>query len=334
MNLFDNVDDNEWDIAGQAVTAIGTPPSLFTAAIRAIRNAPTILQGADEEALQKFSVSAALFPVKVSPTLKTSLYFALEELYPEKLDETTPLTPQRLLNCFSPSEIAAIMSLTLLTRSVKAKCPQEEWSKIESKMMEHLSWGAALGAAIPSAGVGNGMLIAGMRYISLAIMLALDPRRFKELRRSMEKKKDLFLLHEELRLFRCSHLHIASSLVSALGYGVGPRLAFGMQDPPDADNLRSAIQEAQEEIDAWRVSMLMTEAVHAQNPLPPFVAARQSSVFSEGKLKALLQRERESIHPHQWLFRLKRDLPIHIMQQLDIKPDADDEHRKDAPASA
>lgn len=333
MNLFDNVDDNEWDIAGHAVTAIGTPPSLFTAAIRAIRNAPTILQGADEEALQKFSVSAALFPVKVSPTLKTSLYFALEELYPEKLEDSAPLTAHRLLNCFSPSEIAAIISLTLLTRSVKVKCPQEEWSKIEPKMTEHLAWGAALGAAIPLAGVGNGMLIAGMRYISLAIMLALDSKRFKELRRAMEKKNDLFLLGDELKHFRCTHLHIASSLVSALGYGVGPRLAFGVQDPPDADNLRSAIQEAQEEIDAWRVSMLMTEAVHGQNPLPPFVAARQSNVFDEGKLKALLQRERNSVRPHQWLFRSKRELPSHVMQQLDIKPDADDEHRKDTPAA-
>lgn len=334
MNLFDNLDDNEWDLAGRAVSAIGTPPSLFTAAIRAIRNAPTILQGANDDALQKFSVSAALFPVKVSPTLKTSLYFALGELYPEKLEDTSPLTPQRLLSCFSPSEIAAIMSLTLLTRSVKAKCAQDEWSKIEGKMTEHLSWGAAVGATVPSVGVGNGMLIAGMRYICLAILLALDLKRFKELRRSMERKKDLFLTGDEQRIFRCTHLHIASCLVSSLGYGVGPRLAFGIQEPPDADNLRSAIQEAQEEIDAWRIAMLMMESLHAEAPLPSLVTARQPALFEEGKFKALLKRERENIRPHQWLFRSRRELPPEIMLQLDIKPDNEDDQRKESSATA
>jgi hypothetical protein len=228
MNTFDCSDETEWDLAERAVATVGTPPSLFTAAIRAIRNAPSILQTADEAALSKFSVSAALFPVKVSPTLKASFYFAAEELFEQKLRAARPLTPARLLGLFHPDEVAAIITLTLLNRAIRGRCPADEWEKIVPRMNAHMMVGGVVGRSMKMVGFGNGLLMAGIRYLSLGTMIATAPKRYKELRRSMDVSTALFLPEVEQKVFGCTHLHIASTLVSAMGYGVVPRLALGI----------------------------------------------------------------------------------------------------------
>ncbi len=312
-----------WKVADHHVQSLGPLSSLFTAAIRAVRSAPQILRTDSPEKIKKFSIEAVNFPVKVSPTFKTAYYFVAEEVDEAELALTMPLSQQKLLSLFSPDELIAVIALTYMYRLMKRRCDEEEWARIAPKMAVHMAIGFAVGGRTNGVGSGNGMLIGGIRFIAQSILMYSDLKNFKELRRKTESKNVLFDLAEEQARWGCNHLQIASFLVSNLGYGVGPRMAFGVDtDSKVFGPLQPAIIESQEEINAWRTAIACTESLHSKGCVPDFIKGDENK-FLAASIGAELEKRALSIvakgQGYQWLFKIPEDLPPHVRQQLNIR---------------
>lgn len=329
--------DEGWAEANRLVSKHVVFPNLYSATVRAIRGAPEILRTEDPARLAAFAVRAALFPVKVSPTLKAVFYHAAEEADRSSLAAARPLTTERLLGLFHPSDIAAVITLVLLSRTIRRSCEDEEWGRLVPKMRAHMLVGGLVGQAVRGVGYGNGLLAAGARVLGQGVLLRSDWKAFKELRRKTERARALFLPEEELELFGCTHLQVAAGLLAGFGYGIGPRMAFGVGSiDPALERLRGAAVDAKEEADRWAVTIACTERVHAEGKLPRALAARLSAAFVPGAADQLTRESgvlTDGGAGCNWLWRTKEEVPDAVKAELGIPvgPAADDPEPEKVP---
>ena len=312
-----------WRIAESLVQSLGPLSSMFTAAIRAVRSAGTILHTSSPEKIKKFSIEAINFPVKVSPTFKAAYFFFAEELDEDHLALAMPLTQQKLLSLFEPDELISVIAITYMFRLMKRRCDLEEWERLLPKLSVHMQIGLMAGERITGIGCGNGAFIASVRYFAQSIMLYADVKKFKELRRKVEAKNQLFDLAEEQSRFGCNHLQVASYLASALGYGVGPRLAFGMDTHAKVFGpLHAAIAESQAEIDAWRTAIACIESLHARGCSPDYIREGKNEYLATGAGQELEKKAIAAVAKGtgaRWFLKGPEDLPPQVCAQLGIK---------------
>lgn len=246
------------EVALQMLDLIPRPSGLFSTCIRTIKQAE--LNSPDASAARAASVQAANFLVSVSPTLRATLYFAAETLHPEGLIAIKEINHKKLLELFSPSEIAALLGVTYLYRQVKNKVDYEEWSRLSPKLLAHMEIGALVGDTVNHIGPGNGILLGAFRFLSLGMFAIKDLKAFKDYRRKLEKKNRLFDLHEEESRFGCTHLQVASALCTVLGYGLTVSLGFGFDE--SSEEFQGLSDRQAEEVMCWRVARAMTESYH------------------------------------------------------------------------
>jgi hypothetical protein len=321
MSASLEIEENEsWEYAKRFACAFGEFPPLFTAAIRAIRCAPKIIKSNDLQLIKKFSRDAIIFPIKVSPTFKSCFFAFAEESNEAGLALINHLTLTDLIDLFSPDEMSAAVALIFLHRFMKRRCPDEEWDRINHKLSAHLKIGYRVGKKIDNVGGGNGMFMAGLRILAQSFFLHFDEKGFKELRRFCEKKNYLFSPDEERKRWGCDHLQIASHLASLLGYGIGPRLAFGMYSSTSVDGAEDQdISENSELISKWRICMTLTEAFHAHG-------TAQRGLFMGQHVTSQVVTELESVAREavvqgsgfDWINRKPGDLPTEIASFLGI----------------
>ncbi len=276
-------------IARKYVEILPAPSSLFSSCIRAIKNAETALRGADQAPLKDLAVSSSSFLVSISPTLKGVFYRAAENLHKEELEKLSPLTTKGLLSLFEPSEITAILSLTYLFRHVRRKTDPAELDRLLKKMMTQIEIGSIVGKTIRHIGSGNGMLLGGMRYLSLALFSVVDIKKFQEMRRALDKADKLFDVERERELFGCTHLQISSYFAQVFGLGVTTAMGLALnQKEEDLQNYDEAVAE---ELLCWRIAIMMTEAFHQSGTLP---------TVGEDNEMYLPPEELEALKKHCW----------------------------------
>ena len=312
-----------WRIAEGYVRALGGLSSLFTAAIRAVRNAPMILKTSDDARIHSFSIEALAFPIKVSPTLKAALYFMALEMEEEKLGELHPLSQEKLLSLFSPDQLIAGIGLTYLYRIIKRRCDADEWERLLPKMCVHLNIGYLVGQKIKGVGAGHGMLMAGARYLALALFLYADTKGFKDLRRKCDSRNKLFDVDEEQRKWGCNHMQIASCLVSQLGYGIGPRMAFGMEaDVLGHTKLQAAASDSEVEISSWRTTLACIESLHAKGASPEYVRSKKSRFLTAdagAELEKLAIKVVAAGQGLKWITKSASEVPEEVRGNLGMK---------------
>lgn len=315
--------EESWVVAEKGFhVAVGAVLPLYTATIRAIRNAPSILQCSEEARIKKFCIEAAMMPVRVSPTMKTAYYWAAEEIYPEQLEAAAPIDLSKLLHLFSPGDLAAILALTYVYRSVKKRCDENEFMMLMPRLSMFLELGDLIGGHLPLVGSGCGMLAGGMRVLGLAAQAVRNPANMKKLRKRLEREGKIFSAEAEMELFGCTHMQIVSSMVSALGFGVAPRLAFGVQIPRFGGNFDAAVEECNDEILAWRLVIRCVESLFSSGTLPKDLSEREVGLFSTKKLKEL-ERNATGIVSRgdgfRWVRRPSDELNDRIKELLDIR---------------
>ncbi len=325
MGVHESVESS--DVSGllaaeELVLALGPLSTLYTASIRAVRSAPAILKTDSPEKIQKFSVEAVGFPVKVSPTFKSAFYFYAQERDESELSLAMPLNYIKLLSLFSHDEMLAVLSLTYIYRLLSRRCDLEEWNRLMPKLGVHMQIGGYVGEKIEGVGFGNGMFIAGVRLLSQALLLFHNVQGYKQLRRNCESKGLLFDCKGETELWRCNHLEVASMLVSALGYGVGPRMAFGVNSQGLMTGpLQNSGEAERIEVEAWRATIAATEALHSKGSIPPWL--REQPQFSDVEAVAELERRTIGIVAKgtgfEWMHKSVSDLPEDIQLQLGIR---------------
>ncbi len=313
-----------WALAEQFAGRIGEFPSLFTAAVRAVRSAPAILHTDDAEKIQRFAIEAVDFPVRVSPTLKAALYHLGLDVGLEGIDDLSALTYHRLLQLYKPDQLIAVIALTFLHRTLRKFCDDEEWDRLAAKLRVHLQVGHLVGERIEMVGPGNGMFMAGLRCLAQIPFALSDLAGFKDVRRAAERKKLLFDASGEEMRWHCSHLQIAAGWASEWGYGIGARLAFGMLHgfiaPPKAPTNNTEI-----EMQNWKLALSCIEALHARGAAPDALAKRERAQLGAGNAAELERRALTVVaegRGFKWIELGPKDLPDDVRTALGIRPES------------
>lgn len=209
---------------------VGVVLPLYSAAIRAVGAAPTILKTQDPTSINSFAVSSTLVPIRISPILTDAFQFAAAEFYPaqyKKLAVTGTPELKSVLKLFSASEIAAVLGITYYFRLLKKACDIEEFGRLSSFLSLQLSLGAVVGAQTGSNfGRGGGLVACGLRALGLGVLLRADVKAFKKLRRLIDDSWSLDHFDFQLQHFGCTHCDVASVLAGDLGYGPVAREAL------------------------------------------------------------------------------------------------------------
>jgi hypothetical protein len=239
---------------------------MFTTAIRTIRQAEAASAEGDSDFLRQQAAQATNFLLQVSPTLKAVFYNAAKLLHPKELQALDKLGPRSMIQLFAPSEVTSILGLTYLYRRLRKRAPSAEWDKVASRLHQQIELGMYVGASINHIGQGYGILLGGIRYLSLLTFAIDNSKSFADHMRKVKARNRLFDLEAEQVRFSCTHLQVGAQLVQGLGFGTD--IGYGVVG--EMLNLsQSKFPERLEElIICWRTALSWTESFHLTGEPP------------------------------------------------------------------
>ncbi len=331
--------EERWRNAKVFANVLKEPNAMFSTAIRTIKSTENSY-GADSEALKKAAVSASLFLVDVSPSLKAMFYFAAETLYPDEVAKHTELDSKTLLGLFRPTEVTAILAISYIYRRVRKRCPEAEWKKFATKLLIHARITCVVGDTINFVGTGNGMLIGAFRFLSIGLFAIKDLKGFQEYARKLKNDATLFDIEFEEKRWGCNHLEIASILAQSLGFGVNVGYGFSM-----AYGQGSKLPEhLEEKVFCWRTCMEWSQTFQETGE-PPRLSEEDAMFLPDSEMQDLKRQANEALDcPFHWISRSKRDLTreqclkLKLDPAISTQPDAEGEaedaidEQSDAPA--
>lgn len=316
--------DESWELASSFVTNNIKFSSLFTGVIRAIESSPRVLKTTSPQKLNAFAIDAARSIIKVSPTIKASLYQYVFERDSSLIEKEVTL--ESLITACQPEELTLILALSLLARTVRKEVNGVEFGKLSAKLSVHMLLGAEVGGAVSSVGRAQGALLCGVRFLSYLLMTKVDINGFKEMRRRCIERNILFDSKLEKKTFGFNHLQMAAAIVSNLGFDVGKRaaLAFTSQDCTMAAPAGTIPGSDIDEILNRRAVILTTEALHSNGKFHD-LDGRKNEFFPpeiaqviNNSMRDLLFEGRKCI----WPLVNKEEIPEVVRNRLDIKLDA------------
>lgn len=309
--------------------------SLFYTCIRNIKNAES--QGADTSTV---AIKNGMQIVSISPTLKAAFYAAAQIYHKESLERCTDLNLKNLMKMFSPSEITAIIALIYLTKKIKKKCTtqdeNDEWARTINRMITNMEITALVGDTIEYIGIGNGLLIGGLRNLASFLFCLIDMKAYKQYRRDAANKKKIWDLKEEEKIFGCNHLQIASYLSQTLGFGLGTvqGLVLAFEDEEKAAEAANSPQLATQ-ILCWRAAIRWSESLHVTGSMPESVSQSESDEMylppeQQDKLIEKVTQLRANENPDLWIFRSFDELPAEVKEKL-AHPNDKNSNSKESP---
>lgn len=328
---MDFTDQTIWDNARIYVAQVGLVPATFTSAIRMLKsNHQKNLQ--DNTAI--FSTESKFLTCRLlkSRTLLSPFFFATMTLYEEKLKKANGLSTEQLMRYHLPNDVANIIALTFYFRRIRGRCIPEAWAWLEKLVHEFGDTGILLGRAVPKVGVADGLVVGAMRHLALGLFMAKDNKQFQTYKRHLKTKEVNFDLHEELKIFSCTHVHIASLLLQLVGFGVPYADAFcrGVVATP--------MENLPEDAARFRLASLYIDSLH-DGKVPPAVADEETYSLGESELDRLIDetsRIQKSGSKFSWLAKNKDDISSSLTPQLmlDDVQDGDDDALEDSSATA
>lgn len=322
-DTFRNGADASWVRAKEYSEAIGKAPSLFSSCIRAINKVESVLDPIDHPSVRELALSSSDFLIRVSPTLKSVFYFAATSLYPEEVRGLTQISPKSILSVFSVREVATIIGLTYLYRRCQKRCDDKEWQIISRKIHTQMEIGGLLGEKMSYVGRGNGILLGGIRYISLTTFAIKEPQLYQNFKKKVRAQSKIFDTESENEIFGCNHLQVASYLVQELGFCM-PRSAVSMSLGMDAISADPSTlpPKLRASLLSWHAAMAYIESFHGTGQPPESIDVEYALNLPAEELEPLKQRiwtvVREGAS-YDWLAKGRSDLPPEVADQLQIR---------------
>lgn len=205
-----------WARAEKYAKLIGAMPASFSTTIRTLRTNCIAGQGAPYDKMSKFMAIRLL----KSKTLLAPVYFAACALHPDKLKSGQVIRESAILDILSPHELASILGVIYIYRRINRVAKEQVWESQLQEVNIQLSVGARLGIAIPNIGPSVGVMLGGLRGLSLGLFLAKDEKGFRAYRRSLNSSGELFNRTMEFTAWGCDHVQISAKLIQALGFGL------------------------------------------------------------------------------------------------------------------
>lgn len=159
-----------------------------------------------------------------APRVHVPLFFACREFL--DLGDIDALEVEEILQLNKPFTLAALLVNLYMFRKAKRACPEDEWPFIYEMFLEQMEVGGYFGQAIPDVGLGFGLLVGGLRPLSMVAFALADEKAFKKYRRSLKGKPYLYDREQEIQIFGTSHVDICSVFLQKLGFGAYMTKAF------------------------------------------------------------------------------------------------------------
>lgn len=158
-----------------------------------------------------------------APRVHVPLYFACKTFLDTEADS---LEVEEILQLTKPFALASLLINLYMFRKAKKACPEDEWPFIYEMYLEQMEIGGYFGQAIPDVGLGFGLLVGGLRPLSMVAFAKADEKVFKKYRRSLKGKPYLYDREQEIQTFGTSHIDICAVFLQKLGFGASMTKAF------------------------------------------------------------------------------------------------------------
>lgn len=301
--------EDPWLIGSQYAQVVGAPPSSFTTLIRGLlqdreRNSNTI----------SFHQEQAMVRFLRGESMKAPFYFILKTFKHEML-AGKPIPLKQIVHAFEPMELAAYLGFLYTYRRLQNRIKNgTEWDFLKEVIIPHSEVSTRVGYAIPAIGPGSGLIGGGIRFMAFTPFLIHDEKGYVEYRRHL-KKQELLSDHEyELSRWGCTHCHILTHLLIAMGFDKDTAIAIAegllLKNVPDKPD--SSIQAAMKISELWTSALLKTGQVpdirHSGNFYPVEEALE--------KLLDGVAKSRHSSSQYYWMEKKKSDINEEIAPEM------------------
>lgn len=212
--------DLAFETAEAAVSAVVRENLMIERCIRGIRSAENLYGKGHLGGVRDLAVSYVQPITDRIPRYQAALYFATKAYYPHLLDGKDKVNLNDAIGMLLPAEISSIVALTYLSHQVFPRCDESECNQLIRQMRIHLEIGRLVGGTVPDMNGGLGMLIAGARFLGLAIILAQEGKKYTDYRIQMKSSKRLWDITLEQERFGTTHLELGAIMLQRLGFGV------------------------------------------------------------------------------------------------------------------
>lgn len=310
-----------WDIAKAQSAVLGPPNALVSELIRAISHAKTSAKTADPTTMRLFAHQSASFLVKVSPTIVSALYFAAQEYFPAQLFAIRPLTRPKLISLFDPDELLAVISATYFSRACRKIISEGTWVAHHEKLLTHAFLGGLIGRHSPTIGLGGGLIIAVLDYLSFLSQASVRIDAFEKLQENLRYRQKIFDSSLELELLSCAHQQVAFLLSTWAGFDDRIRAAFNKEliDQPLASSGTSPLG-------LFHTSLQVTTQLHESGTLAPEIKSRLFDKTAEETILRAASMVRSN--PRQlspWFLKSPSDLPPTVCSELGLSLEIHDD---------
>jgi hypothetical protein len=207
-------DSESWQEAGKLISALGPIFPPIAAYVR-ILNMP--IAGNPRARATKDRVLAECLR---TPTISEGLAQLVDNFYPRRLPLHRSLTPSDLTELVDYESCAALLTLLYLFRKTKAALvAHSQWQILSELVHERADVGYYLGLSLPGFGGALGLLIGGMRFLSLGFIASRDPDRYGDYEEHLRARRLLFDVAYEIKTWGFSHAQCAALYLQRMGYG-------------------------------------------------------------------------------------------------------------------
>jgi hypothetical protein len=241
-----------WEEARTIAGLIGDVPNSFSTCIRFLRTDYEQNGGALSRGT-RFYLSRLLKSASVS----APLYFAAMTYRPEQF-QAQGGDSAAIMSVFAPDELATLLSLVYLFRTIKKGCDPEEWRFIEEAIILQTDICGIMGDVIPAIGLSNATLVGAIRLLSQALFLGVKKKEFTNYRRALKKSGALADYAEEIKTWGCTHAQVASILVQPVGLGrtLSEQLSMGLLPVPQSNEPKESV--GMRVVSQWLQAILTT----------------------------------------------------------------------------
>lgn len=203
-----------------------------------------------------------------TPTLSAGLVQLVDNFYPKRLPSRRAVVPSDLTALVDYETCAALIALLYLFRKTKAALASHaRWQILSELVHERADVGYYLGLSLPGFGGALGLLVGGMRFLSLGFIASRDPDRYAEYEEHLSARRMSFDVAHEFKTWGFSHPQFAVMYLQRIGYGRNVPLSIAMGlSPLVGRRSYNALSAKVSAVSSWIESVV----THAKTP-PPLI---------------------------------------------------------------
>lgn len=287
-------DSRSWELARGHTRSLGTVFPPLAAYIRILRTPAPAAPGARD--IRLLALKSALR----SPSIRTCLGYASISLFPGRLPSTDEVSEHDLVATLGCEGCASLIALLYIYRRIKPQVGEEVWEPLGRLVHERAEIGAHLGISFPDLGLARGLLLGGLRFLSLGVVAASDAQAYAGYLDWLKERHQPFDLAYEASRWGFTHPQICALLLQSLGFGApfATAVTFALTPvtiQPDREPLAARIRAA----GIWIESLALGGKAPALTPGSSFD-------MNPERLRTLLNRVAEVRHSgstYLWLER-------------------------------